>query len=345
MGSLIHYSAIATKIRAMESRLLQEEDFERLAAMESVHQAVEYLAGMPSYGSILENQDLTQIHRGDIERLMVVTLYQDFSKLYRFSHKKQREVLKLYFRKYEIAVMKRSLRRIFNHGDRTGESKGLRQALQRFTRVHLEEMAQAETVPDFLKALRDTDYGKIFEKLGASGRGQLFDYEMALDLYYFTEIWKHKAEFLKGKELKMLTKTFGSKIDMLNMMWIYRAKKYYQLPVASIYTLVIPVLYRLKDEEIRDMVTAPTLEAMDRVIKKTYYGRKFMELDVKEIEKFYHQFLHRVYAEEKRKNPYSIAVVTAYLLAKEEEIQRLTTVLEGIRYGLPPRETLSYAGQ
>ena len=33
MGELMKYSAVATKIRAMDSRLLTHSDFEKLAAM------------------------------------------------------------------------------------------------------------------------------------------------------------------------------------------------------------------------------------------------------------------------------------------------------------------------
>ena len=40
MGELMKYSAVATKIRAMESRLLDDEDFAKLAAMENIPQAV-----------------------------------------------------------------------------------------------------------------------------------------------------------------------------------------------------------------------------------------------------------------------------------------------------------------
>ena len=40
-----------------------------------------------------------------------------------------------------------------------------------------------------------------------------------------------------------------------------------------------------------------------------------------------------------------MAVITSYLFDKELELDRLTTVLEGVRYGLPPSETLKYVAQ
>nr|WP_330424443.1 V-type ATPase subunit [Dorea sp. AM58-8] len=51
-----------------------------------------------------------------------------------------------------------------------------------------------------------------------------------------------------------------------------------------------------------------------------------------------------MYLSDRRRNPYSLATVNTYLFLKEEEINRLTTALECIRYGLTPRETLGYIG-
>ena len=42
--------------------------------------------------------------------------------------------------------------------------------------------------------------------------------------------------------------------------------------------------------------------------------------------------------------PYSVASIYTYLYLKEEEIDKLTTALECIRYGLPRSETLAYMG-
>lgn len=106
MSGLINYSAIATKIRAMESRLLKEEDYQRLAATGNIPDAIAYLRKNPSYQAVLGETDVTQLHRGDIERLMVGTLYYDFAKIYSFCNRKQRQVLKLYIQKYEISVIK-----------------------------------------------------------------------------------------------------------------------------------------------------------------------------------------------------------------------------------------------
>ena len=51
-----------------------------------------------------------------------------------------------------------------------------------------------------------------------------FDYDLALNLYYFTTMWKKRKKILKHKELEIFTRDAGAKIDLLNLQWIYRAK-------------------------------------------------------------------------------------------------------------------------
>lgn len=52
MGSLIHYSGISTKIRAMERWRIKPEQFEQMAALESVPEAVRFLRSLPPYEKI-----------------------------------------------------------------------------------------------------------------------------------------------------------------------------------------------------------------------------------------------------------------------------------------------------
>ena len=110
MGSLMTYSAIAAKISAMRSRLLTQEDFSRLAFLESLPEAAEVLKNHPSYGQVFLNADAANMRRAKIEQLLWLSLYRDYSSLYRFASMKQRKFLDLYFMHFEIDIMKKCLR-------------------------------------------------------------------------------------------------------------------------------------------------------------------------------------------------------------------------------------------
>ena len=69
MGDLMKYSAIATKLRAMESHLLKAEDYRRLAEAGSVPQAVAYLKRIPAYAALFDGRDENQLHAGFFKNL------------------------------------------------------------------------------------------------------------------------------------------------------------------------------------------------------------------------------------------------------------------------------------
>ena len=66
MGSLIHYSGISTKIRAMERWRIKPEQFEQMAALESVPEAVRFLRSLPPYEKIFSGVEDKELHRGGL---------------------------------------------------------------------------------------------------------------------------------------------------------------------------------------------------------------------------------------------------------------------------------------
>ena len=69
MGNVMAYSGLVTKVRAMQAKLLTDQDFENIAALHSVPEAVEYLKGKPAYADALNRMDDTLYHRGNVEKV------------------------------------------------------------------------------------------------------------------------------------------------------------------------------------------------------------------------------------------------------------------------------------
>ena len=85
--------------------------------------------------------------------------------------------------------------------------------------------------------------------------------------------------------------TYGEKFDMLNLQFIARSKRYFNMAPADIYALLIPMNYKLKKEEIRALVEATSYEETKAVFRKTYYGRKYTHISAQNIEEFYNYML------------------------------------------------------
>ena len=344
MGNVMAYSGIVTKVRAMQAKLLTQEDFENIASMKSVLDIIAFLKGKPAYGELLNQMDESLYHRGNIEKVLYQSLYNDYTRLFRFGSMEQKKFLKLYLKRYEVDVINYCLRIVFNHYDKPFDLNYKKEFFDRYSQITIDRLITSKNIDELVDNLRDTEYYSPLKKLRDSGAATLFDYDLALDLYYFTTLWRSKRRLLKKKELEIFTRDFGAKIDLLNLQWIYRAKKYYHMLPPDIYTLTIPIHYRIHVDEFKALVEAPSVDEFANLMKKTVYARKYDFEQKKTTEQMYKECLHGLYLSDRRNNPYSIASITTYLFLKEEEIYKLTTALECVRYGLTRGETLGYLG-
>ena len=115
MGNLMLYSGIVTKIRAMQSKLLTQQDFEDIAGFKSVPDVIEYLKGKPAYSEYISEMDDSLYHRGNVEKVLYQSLFDDYSRIYRFAGIRQKSFLKLYWKRYEVDLINYCLRIVFNH--------------------------------------------------------------------------------------------------------------------------------------------------------------------------------------------------------------------------------------
>ncbi len=344
MGNVMSYSGIVTKIRAMQAKLLTEKDFENIANLKSVPEAIDYLKEKPAYADYVNRMDVSLYHRGNVEKVLYQSLFDDYTRIFRFAGMEQKKFLKIYWKRYEIDLINYCLRIIFNHYDKPFDLEYKKEFFDKYSQISIDKLITSRNIVELVDNLRGTEYYAPLQKLRDAEDANLFDYDLALDLYYFSSMWKKNKRLLKGKELELYTRDCGTKIDLLNIQWIYRAKKYYHMLPPDIYSLTIPIHYRISVEEFKMLVEAPTLEEFERQLGTTYYAKKLVGFEGKKLEHIYKECLKRLYLSDRRKNPYSIATVNTYLFLKEEEIYKLTTALECIRYGLSSRETLGYLG-
>ena len=344
MGNLLAYSGIVTKIRAMQSKLLKPEQFIEVANLGNVPEIVDYLKKNTAYAEVLDTLDESQIHRGNIEKILVQSLYHDYTKIYRFCGQKQRRFLKLHMKSYEIDLINYCLRIVINHYKQPFDLNYKRAFFDRYSQISIEKLITSRTTDELVENLRDTEYYVPLRKLKDSQNVTLYDYDLTLNLYYFTTIWKEQKKVLKKADLDLFMRDFGSRIDLLNLQWIYRAKKYYNMKPADIYLLLIPIHYKLSTDLVKELVEAPGLEEFENAVARTSYARHYNFRQDLTIEQMYSECLNYLYTVDVRRNPYSIAAVNTYLFLKEEELKKLTTAMECIRYSLTPGETLAYVG-
>ena len=344
MGNLRTYSGITTKIRAMQAKLLTEADYENIANLKTVPEVIEYLKEKPAYTKSINRMDTSLYHRGDVEKVLTQSFYDDYTRIFRFVGMEQKKFLKAYWKRYEIDLINYCLRIVFNHYDVPFDIDYKKEIFDKYSQLSVSKLVLSKNVEELIDNLKGTEYYSPLQTLRESGAATLYDYDLTLELYYFSVMWKEEKRLLKGKERDIFIKDYGMRIDLTNIRWIYRAKKYYNMLPPDIYMMMIPIQYRFSKEEFKAMVEAPTVEEFIKQVGLTRYGNKLTFEEGHMLEQQSREILKAAYLSDRRHNPYSVATMNAYLFLKEEEIRKIVSALECIRYGLSSRDILGYLG-
>lgn len=334
MGSIFKYSGLTTKVRAMRAKLITKEQYRKLAQMSSVAELIEHIREQGSYQDLFADKDPAYIHRGEFEKLMICSKYMDFEKIYRFANASQRPYLKLYFIRYEIDIIKKAIIHLENPEHRELYSD-FNKIVGKYPDIDIAKVCSATTIDEIIERLQGSIFFDTMQMVRKYMNPTDFDYEVALDLFFFNYIWKKRKRLFKGDELESISKNYGIEADTLNIMWIHRTKLYYKLPKEQIYSMIIPVYFKLKKSHIRKLVEAENEDEFWKIVDGSYYGKKLRKEDYSKgnIGKYFEEYLSSCYHKLFRSNPYSLSAITAYLKDKEAEIKKLVTVAESIRYG------------
>ncbi len=243
-------------------------------------------------------------------------------------------------------------------------------------REDFERISEYQTVEETIAFLREQEsYGKIYgghEEIKHRGQVEalihnsiLEDYrklykfgnaqqKKALELYYgqlqyedsvpkieegyFTKIWKEIDAWKGKKTQRVLREVFGTQIDWLNLMWMYRSKKFFGQQPNEIAAILIPIRYKLSHAQMKALLEAEQIGQYLELVAQTPYFKGKQALVQIQDEVSYRRIMQAMYQRVCGKYPSSMAPVFYYLYEKEQEIARLTTALEGIRYQVPGKD-------
>ena len=343
MNGLITYGGVVTKIRAMQGHLLGDEDYRMLSALPDVQALTVFLRKHPGYAEALSRMGSHGNHREPVEQRITDALLFDYVRIYHFSSGELRNFLKYYVRRFEVQFIKSMMTRaaVLDKDDEIPLPHAVidrKHFYDEFTCLSFERLTAAASTEEILEALSDTPYGVPLSRVAESGNADMFRYETAIDLFYFSELWKSRKD-IGGTDEDLLTELLGTRSDLLNIWFIGRARDWYHMDPVDIYAITLPMLYRLSKNDIRALVEASSREEFETVLADTWYARKYPELSSGTLPHMYTAINRDIIRSAARRSPYSIATPYYYLYSKEHEIYRLTSLIECLRYSLPPEET------
>ncbi len=219
MLNRLKYPALNAKMKCMYSANLSKDELKELLGLNNLKEAIYFLkTKFPSLENINE-----QMHRKELEQELNNLFIIDILKLYKYLNKNENKIFIQFLSKYEINCVKNVFRNVTTNRDSKIYLKNIDNWTNRIF-SNIDGINQITEEKEFLELIKGEDYYKIFKTYEEIIEdAPLEDIEVELDKFYFKETYK-----LAKKENKELQDMLGTEIDLLNIIWIYRSKKYFK---------------------------------------------------------------------------------------------------------------------
>ena len=162
--------------------------------------------------------------------------------------------------------------------------------------------------------------------------------------YDYVKAWNAIQNMTESKQKQMLLKIVGSEIDIINILNIYRMKKYYGIPVEKIYTELLSPRYKLTKPQIISMVESKNSDELLSLVQKTIYSSIFKSQDsgVTSYENNFIKFMLKIHLIAFQKMQYSFVALKYFVFTSRLEVRNIISIIEGVRYNLTPEAIKQY---
>ncbi|MBU3145547.1 V-type ATPase subunit [Clostridium sp. CF012] len=341
MGSVVKFSAINTKVKAMMGKMLSAEQYSKLLNCKDLKSTLKVLKEETSYGELLEGYNLEKIHRGDLEINLHKYYISTYSKFINYFDGEYRKLIKIFFIRWEIEDLKVIIRGKYLglHRDEIDNRLIARSSLNT---INYDYLLALKNVEELVEGLRGSIYYKSLKNIAeiASEKG-LFRIETELDFVYFTSI-RRELKHLDKENKEVVYSIMSLEADLLNLSWIYRGKTFYKIPPEELFNYTIYNGYKISKEKLKKLCYINDMEEFNSILEKTPYASIYEKDDSKLIEKREREFQKKYFKKILRENKTNISMVMSYLMVYRIEIRDIISIIEQKRYSITINEGINY---
>lgn len=320
MVDSLKYPNLIAKLKGMNAKNLNSKDFEELLKQNNIV-SINSILKAKSYH--LKNLD-DNSSREEIENELDNILIDDIEKIEKYLSNKDKEILFNCVLDYEIKVFMDVLKKIKygkieqnkidNINKWTSKIFNKLQGIARVNNINEIKIYSKKTAfENIINSFLDTN--NIEESI-------LFLIEMQLDKFYFENLFNN----LNTESSKKL---IGTKIDLENIIWIYRMKKYYNMPEEEIKKYIIEVDYNLKC--LNELIAIDDYKQIIEFLKKTKY-KEIFETENENLEILIRKYMYNQYKKTFRQAKYDISTVISYLGMDKNQIENIINIVGGVEY-------------
>ena len=315
----IKYPAINAKMKGMYANNFGNEEIDELLSQSDLYGAISFLKS--KFKSLENLKD--DANRREIEKALNTEYINEILKVFRYLNKSDREYLTKLLLRQEILCLKNIFRNLVTNRDvkkNMGDVNYLTQNL--FTNI--DGINEVTSRQEFYEVIKNEDYAKIFKDYIEVDEVLLDELEVRLDKYYYEKV------FGLAKGNKILEKLIGEEIDLNNLSWIVRSKKFFGYTKEEIEILLVPIYYNLNKKKTDKLLLAETYDDLKQELSNTKYKNVLTEEAL--FEHDIDSFMYREYKKIFTYKIFDISTVYVMINMMNIDFNNIINIIEGIRY-------------
>lgn len=331
-------NALITKIKTLHAHDLQAEDYSELLKKRTIFDVAVYLKKHDAYKDILTNVPEGSLNRSRLEGLIRRQKFNQTIKLVKFLTLKDKSFysISLIHMEHEVIL---AMIRSFISSDEYDVVEQIPYYFDRYSKIDFVALTKTDNMAQLIKALEGTRYAKMLKNYGRLKNEELryYEFESLFESDYYEYAFKQIKANYRGKLEKNLENAFKSRIEMENMIKVYRLKKFYGVEDEDIKAILIPST-RIIEKKLDEIIAIKDPGDILKAIVASGIGPYADDKDQIYLEYFNDHLRFHIAKKFMYYSSHAPAVFLAYTFFSELEVENLTHIIEGIRYQIDEQE-------
>lgn len=334
-------NALITKIKTVHANNLKPADYKELLKKRNINDVTVFLKKHPAYQEVLDKIPEHTINRSRLEGLIRRQKFNQMMRIIKFLTMKDQSfyLLSLLHQEHEVLL---SMIRSFISNETYDVVADLPVYFNRYSKIDFEEISKTTNLQELVPKLKGTKYQKMLKPFERIKNDDLkyYEFESLFESDYYDYAFTHIQKNYKGRLRDELEKVFRSRIEMENMIKIYRLKKFYKADSLEIKSMLIPS-NRMSEQKMDLIIKIEDPNQIFQMIIDMGYGQFLGDKDEIYLEYYADHLKFHIANKLMYYATHPSKVFIGYMILSELEVTNLTHLIEGIRYQVPEEEIRS----
>lgn len=340
MNPNMAYYALATKIATKKGRILRKNDWNSYMDCSSIEQLARLLNENVEFGKAFKEIDANKIGREDLETALLRFKTLQIENLLHYFSGPYKEFIETILMEADIKDLSLILRKLTKNESLDGIEERFIHSIT-YTNLSYEHLLSSGSVEQLIEKLKGTPYYNGLSNLSKEDAiKREFHIEMKLYVALYKSIFE-KAEKLNKEDQRAVKELIGFKIDLLNIQWIYRAKKYYEITPEEMFIYSLEGGLSLGYNRLKKLCYS-NLDEFVSLSKRYLKNDFFKDLNDTDINIILNSYLLDYL---KKNTSNNIGTVISFIYLVNIVIDDLMSIIEGIKYKVPKEKLREYLVQ